>query len=199
MAYTRAQVRKLLNAGEIEIFESSRAEAVKELNALRLIVKVKRARTLRDKYRDLLKRQRLATRARTGSKAGNSGDANQRTREKAEVFTEILERLEKRLALVEATEARAAKKESAERARLALAKKRAADAARAAKRKAVAGSTTAVQKTVGATRKKGPQPTTESARSARGVMQFKVAGQQRIRAHVAAKGRRSQAKRDGRG
>jgi predicted RNA binding protein with dsRBD fold (UPF0201 family) len=199
MAYTRTQVRKLLNAGEIEIFESSRAEAVKELNAPRLIVKVKRARTLRDKYRDLLKRQRLATRARTGSKAGNSGDANQRTREKAEVFAEILERFEKRLALVEAAEARAAKKESAERARLVLSKKRAADAARAAKRKAVAGATTAVQKTVGATRKKGPQPTTESALTARGVMQFKVAGQQRIRAHVAAKGRRSQAKRDGRG
>jgi len=120
MAYTRTQVRKLLTANEIEIFESSRAEAVKELNASRLIVKVKRARMLRDKYRDLLKRQRLATRARTGSKAGNSSDANQRTREKAEVFAEILERFEKRLALVEATAARAARKESSERPRLTL-------------------------------------------------------------------------------
>lgn len=197
MAYTRTQLRKLLNAGEIEIFESSRAEAIKELNAPRLIVKVKRARTLRDKYRDLLKRQRLATRARTGSKAGNSGDANQRTREKTEVFAEILERLEGRLALVEAAEARATKKESADAAR--VAKKESADAARVAKRKAVAGSTPAAKRTVGVTTKKVPQPTTERARAAHGVMQFKVAGQQRIRAHVAAKGRRSQAKRDGRG
>lgn len=101
MAHTRAQAGKLLTASELEVFDSSRGDALEPLSAARLRGKVKRARTLRDKYRDLLKRQKIATRERTGSKVGKSGVANVRTAQKADVFAEVLERFEKRLAQVE--------------------------------------------------------------------------------------------------
>ena len=107
MTYTLVQAGKLLNVSEFALFAASRADAMKTHTAARLRAKVRRARTLRDKFRDLLKRQRLATRSRTGNKAGANGAANQRTRQKAELFAEVLQRFEKRLAQVEAAEARA--------------------------------------------------------------------------------------------
>jgi hypothetical protein len=120
MTYTLAQAGKLLNANEFALFSASRADALKTLTAARLRAKVKRARTLRDKFRDLFKRQRLVTRSRTGNKAGASGAANQRTRRKAELFAEVLQRFEKRLAQVEAAEARGARVRALVQARLIL-------------------------------------------------------------------------------
>lgn len=79
MATTLIQARKLLTAAELDVFAASRAEALKALTAVQLRGKIKRSRTLRDKYQDLLRRQKVATRGRTGSKAGTSGVANERT------------------------------------------------------------------------------------------------------------------------
>lgn len=186
-----------LSASEFKLFATSRADAVTTLTAARLRGKIKRARTLRDKFRDLLKRQRLATRARTGSKAGTSGVANQRTRQKAEVFTEVLQRFEKRLVVVQAAEARTARKKAAVQARLILSKKRRADAAEVAMRQPETSSK-APAKRPGRVVTKGPRPTSESAYSAQHAMKFKLAGQQAIHGHVSARGRRNQAKRDSR-
>ena len=49
MAYTLTQARPLLNAAELELFEQSRAEPVKQLTGAKLAGAVKRTRTLRDK------------------------------------------------------------------------------------------------------------------------------------------------------
>jgi hypothetical protein len=197
MTYTLAQAGKLLNVSEFALFSASRADALKTHTAARLRAKVKRARALRDKFRDLFKRQRLVTRSRTGSKAGARGAANERTRRKAELFAQVLQRFEKRLAQVEAAEARAARVRALVQARVILSNKRRADAAKAARRQPRISSK-ARAKPPG-TVPKGLQPDSESARSARHVMQFNAAGQQAIRGHVSAKGRRAQAKRDGRG
>lgn len=197
MAYTPAQAVKLLNAGEFALFAASRADALKTHTAARLRAKVRRARALRDKFRDLLKRQRLATRTRTGSKAGVSGVANQRTRQKAEVLAEVLQRFEKRLAQVEAAEARAARTKAAVQARVALSRKRRADAARVATRQPSTSAKAPAKPPDRVTQVL--RSTTESARSAQHAMQFNIAGQQAVRGHVSAKGRRNQAKRDKRG
>ncbi|MGJ7525809.1 hypothetical protein [Variovorax sp. GB1P17] len=109
MAFTLTQARVLLTAAELAIFDQSRAGPVKELTAARLRAKVTRARALRDKYRDLYRRQTVATRgARAGKRSAAGGD-NERTQKKATVFAEVLERFEARLAQLDAAEARQAK------------------------------------------------------------------------------------------
>lgn len=94
MPYNRVQVRAFLSSSEIELFESSLDASRKGLSKAELRRRLKRARTLRDKSRDLLRRQKLATRARTGSKVGVSGQANERTAQKAAALAEALNRFE---------------------------------------------------------------------------------------------------------
>lgn len=105
MAYTLTQARALLTAAELAIFDQSRAEPIKALTAARLQGKVTRARALRDKYRDLYRRQTVATRGTPASKRSAVGGDNERTGRKAEVFAEVLGRFEARLALLTADEA----------------------------------------------------------------------------------------------
>ncbi|MEO8848763.1 MAG: hypothetical protein ABI440_09075 [Casimicrobiaceae bacterium] len=190
MAHTRAQAAKLLNRSELELFAESRADVVKTLTAARLRGKIRRTRNLRDKFQDLFKRQRLATRARTGSKVGTSGVANQRTDQKLELFADMLQRFEKRLAQLAAAEAAAAKKKAAAQRKRVLMSKRRAVAARSSG-KGLKADVVPRGGTSGA-----PYHADESARRAQTAMRFKVAGQQSIRGHVSAKGRRNQAKRD---
>ena len=198
MATTLIQARKLLTAAELDLFAASRGDALKALTAVQLRGKVKRSRTLRDKYQDLLRRQKVATRGRTGSKAGTSGAANDRTALKAQVFTEVLARFEQRLAQLEAAAERAAQKTAAAKARLARPASPPAKSVvkTAAKTAAPVRSNKAPAKPPVAAKKVGP--TSERARTARHAMQPKAAGLQKIQSHVAASGRRSQAKRDSR-
>lgn len=102
MAYNRAQAQKLCNATELELFIASLADEVTKLSAAQLRSKIARARTLRDKNADLFRRQTTTTRAATGAKRGNTGVANVRTQQKANLFGETLKRFELRLAKVEA-------------------------------------------------------------------------------------------------
>lgn len=106
MPYNRHHVRAFLSASEIELFESSLGTELKSLGAAALKRQLKRTRTLRDKSRDLLQRQKLASRARTGSKLGKSGAANERSVKKAAALDEALTRFEKALAKSEAADAR---------------------------------------------------------------------------------------------
>lgn len=119
MAYNRTQVRNLLSAAEFELFEASLAGSLKALTGPRLRNKIGRARAMRDKYQDLLRRQKIATRGRTGSKLGNTGVANQRTEQKMAVLTEVLRRFEKRALQLDAAQVRATRKTAAAAARLA--------------------------------------------------------------------------------
>lgn len=94
------QIRKaerLTSATEFTLVKAALAPALRKLDGKQLAAHVTRARRARDKYRDLLKRQRLSARERTGQKSGRGGDANARTREKAELFQEVLQRFEARV------------------------------------------------------------------------------------------------------
>ncbi|MEN5061058.1 hypothetical protein [Luteimonas sp. TWI1416] len=133
MAVTRAKATSLLNKTEMGLYDASRANAVRGLSEAQLAKLVTRARTARDRARDLEKRQRLASRKSTGSKAGRTGQANARTGEKAELLADILSRFETRqkdtakAAKAAATAARkSAKKTSASGARKPAAKSAAA-------------------------------------------------------------------------
>lgn len=94
MAVTRAKATSLLNATEMGLYDDSRANALRGHSEAQLARLITRARTARDRARDLQKRQRLASRTKTGSKSGRSGQANARTGEKAELLADILTRLE---------------------------------------------------------------------------------------------------------
>ncbi len=104
MPITRDQAKRLLNQSEMRLFGDSRNPALRSLSAKALASRVERTRKLRDKSRDLLQRQKLKTRERTGNKLGRSGVANQRTEKKGEILEDILQRFESRLQEVQARE-----------------------------------------------------------------------------------------------
>lgn len=97
MAYTLTQARTLLSTTELALFDASRAQPIKALTPARLRGKVTRARALRDKYRDLYRRQTVGTRAAPASQRSAVGGDNARTLRKAELFAEVLARFEDRL------------------------------------------------------------------------------------------------------
>jgi hypothetical protein len=109
MPYNRSHVRAFLNAAEISLFASSVGAGLKALGAAELQRRLVRARTLRDKYRDLLRRQKLKTRERTGSKRGSTGNANERTAKKAAAFDQALKRFEAQAKALRAAPAAAPK------------------------------------------------------------------------------------------
>ncbi|MFU8832457.1 MAG: hypothetical protein ACNA7J_09910, partial [Wenzhouxiangella sp.] len=110
MAYNRKQVQSICTKAEYALFVASVKGEVEKLPQARVQANIKRTRTLRDKYRDLHKRQRLATRERTGTKKGVKPDTNVRTEQKAKIFAEALARLEDRLKAIKAEERSAGKK-----------------------------------------------------------------------------------------
>jgi hypothetical protein len=189
MAYNRNQARALLSAAEYELFEASLADHIGTLTPAQLKSKVQRTRRLRDKQRDLLQRQRLASRARSGSKSGSSGVANARTGQKAQVFDEALTRFEKRAAQLDKQAAAAARRASALNA--AAARKPAKSSPKSAK-------------------PAGGKPTRTISAKARRTLPKDGAelpgkkhqmGKDRFRAvlgHVSASGRRAQGRRDSR-
>ena len=107
MATSITQAKPLLTAAELELFDQSRAGPIKAFSAKQLAGKQKRTRTLRDKYRDLYRRQSVAARGKTTG-VGATGDANARTQRKADIMQEMLDRFEARSTQLEAREAREA-------------------------------------------------------------------------------------------
>ena len=109
MATSITQAKPLLTASELELFDHSRADPIKSLTAKQLAAKEKRTRNLRDKYRDLYRRQTVAQRGKAGGVRGKAmpptdrqDKANARTQRKADIMQEVLERFEARTALLEA-------------------------------------------------------------------------------------------------
>jgi hypothetical protein len=184
MPYTRTSAKALLTGAELELYDMGRREALAQLDRRTLIAKIKRTRNLRDKYRDLYRRQRLEARDRTGSKRGTSGVANVRTREKAELFGELLARFEAKLAKVDAAAKLAAEREA--RARVVAAK-----AALRARKGTAAKAPKAVAPRAGFA-----SPRVKSAIVRRQLQKTRMTA---IHAHVRSRGKRQQAKRDSRG
>ena len=116
MPYNRTAAQKLLTTAELALFDAGNANALAAHDRRTLAAKVERTRKLRDKYRDVYRRQRLATRERTGSKRGQSGVANERTKQKEMLFADLLARFQVRLEKVVAAEKRAAEREARKRA-----------------------------------------------------------------------------------
>lgn len=110
MPFNRHHVRAFLAQTEIDLFVSSLGAELKALSAAQVQRLIDRTRKLRDKNRDLLQRQRLASRARTGSKGGVSGQANERTAKKVKAFGETLARFEARAKQLNAAAKKAASK-----------------------------------------------------------------------------------------
>lgn len=102
MQITRAKATALLNKGEMQLYDDSRHNPVRKFSAAQLESRVKRARSARDRARDRVRRQKLASRDRTGDKRGTSGTANRRSADKVEILADILKRFERRLQELEA-------------------------------------------------------------------------------------------------
>lgn len=88
-----AHLRDLFTAAEKKVLDSSFGTALANATHTQLDAATKQARLLRDKWRDLTAGQGRKTKRTAGSAAG----ANSRSHEKADVFHEAVERLEKRL------------------------------------------------------------------------------------------------------
>ncbi len=184
--------RALCTANELDLVVASGGEGLRALSEARLKQKVVRARTLRDKYRDLLRRQRLAAR-RPGAKPARD-DANARTAAKADLFEQTLARFVDRLAQVQAAAKKAvAKKAAVKKPAAKKAAKRAAAPKPQRSRKAPAPSTPLAPKV---------QPpvargyvSDKAAQSARNV-KLKSMQARNVQAHIGARGRRDQARRD---
>jgi hypothetical protein len=175
MPITTREAKQLSTAGEWALVQASQADRIRELTPARLKAKIGRARTLRNKYRDLAKRQHRKAQPR---RSGGPYEAlNARTGRKAELFEQVLGRFEKEL------ERQAAKTA-------------AAPAKTTPKRKA---RRTARVKTP---RKAWARPSkVKSSRAPRGPKSAMPtrSGQRRIHAHLSAAGRRRQVRRDTRG
>jgi len=94
MPVTRQQAQLLLSVSEMELYDESRSNPLRKLDAAALQKRVERIRRSRERARDLVQRQKLASRASTGSKLGQSGMANQRSKDKAALIDDILKRFE---------------------------------------------------------------------------------------------------------
>jgi hypothetical protein len=191
MAFNRNHARPLCTDAEYQLFSASLADEIGALTQVQLRSKIQRARKLRDKYRDLEKRQRLANRARTGTKKGDRPQTNARTADKAKLFGEVLERFEAKAAKLAAAGEREAKRKAA---KAAMAQQAAAKKSAGAKRAATLGKGRAA----GA---KAAGPSGYATESARVSAHAKLARDTRAGArkgHKSAAGKRSQARRDSR-
>lgn len=178
MAYNRHHARSLCTAAEFQLFAASLAGTLRSLTPARLKAKLDRARKLRDKYRDLHQRQRLAARARTGSKKGSA----ERTRIKAQLFAEAVKRFTAQIRANAAADKRAA----------ARAKKKESKPSTAPR--SIAKSSPRTGK--GATEK--PGFVSEKARRANRRKQLQKTRSKAIQGHVRAAGKRRQARKDAR-
>ncbi len=97
MAITVAQAREICTKSELELVLKSTTRHIGSLEEKELRSAVRRARTLRDKWRDQANSQTRDTKVKAPNKLG---EANARSADKAQLFSEALERLEKRLSKV---------------------------------------------------------------------------------------------------
>ena len=97
MNYSARQVRELTSKSEWELVSASYQGAIGQLSEKALRSNIERTRRLRDKNRDLYRRQQIASRKRRGANSGSHAPSNARTGQKAQIFDETLSRFTKRL------------------------------------------------------------------------------------------------------
>lgn len=216
MSFNKAQLRKLCTAPEFALAQKSLSPELGKLSPTQLVACIKRARALRDKNRDLYKRQTLNKR-KPGA-AGKAAGLNARTAEKAQAFDQMLKNFEAQLAKTRtaatatpAPQKKAAKKKAAKAKKPAAQTRPAAEAARkkakAQKLKKKAGKTPAANsaKALAAGEKKAPPAkagwggfASKTAQAAGHRAQLQQSRSKPILSHIKSAGKRAQAKRDNR-
>ncbi len=96
MDFSRA--RDLCTERELVLVAASRATEMERLTRARLQANVVRSRKLRDKFRDLARRQRRESLGKAAPRRARPASGNARTLEKAALFDEVLKRFQSRLA-----------------------------------------------------------------------------------------------------
>jgi hypothetical protein len=221
-----ATIQKLCSPAERALYNASKSTNIKTMTVPELRLAVKRARDLRDKNRDLFRRQTLALRKASSVKGAKAGGENLRTQQKVDIFSEALMRFESQIKLLStqktATKAPTTKKTATKKtatkkpaAKKTATKKTATKKKSTAKSKAQAATTASIKRTA-KTAARSTAKKTEKKITAKAVPTAKAKGgfstssansknqktmlqsnrSKPIQGHIKSSGKRSQAKRD---
>ena len=113
MAVHHATARKLATQSEWTLLQSSYGRSITALTPARLKQKITRTRKLRNKYRDLARRQRGEARGKRRARSARASQGNANTMVKQRMFADALERFEARLAQLHAKPAKRTKSKAA--------------------------------------------------------------------------------------
>lgn len=206
------RAKDLLSGAEKKFFDSSFGASLAKATQSQVQSAVKQARILRNKWRDLYQEQTRSSK-RGGKASAGAGVGNARTQHKHELFAGAVERFEKRLSDLKeyVAEAVSAPKSAAKPAKKAVAKRA------VAKKPAAAAAPKVFAKPAKAISKKARQakaraalaaaPATQAIRldgakqrsaltaAKAGRIKLQGLGAQRA-SHIAARGKRAQARRD---
>lgn len=195
MSVHHATARKLATQAEWTLLEASRAREITALTPARLAQKIARARKLRDKYRDLAKQQRGEARGKRTPKSTRAAAGNANTVIKQQMFAEALERFEARLAKVTAkTTAKAKAKAPPKRVAKTTSKRITSPAPAPGPDAGFGRNPWARKATATATAKQAQSDASRGKRKAHKLTHQSAEAHQ---GHVGSRGRRNQAKRDG--
>jgi hypothetical protein len=195
MSIPTREARQLTTVAEWPLVVSSLPAKIRQLSPERLKAKIARARTLRTKYADLVKRQHRTAQSKRSGQPNEK--LNARTKRKAELFAEVLARYES--AANSAKSKKSAKSaKSTKSANRTSAKGRAKQTGSGKVAEAAAASAAQAAR-VAATTVSPPQKVKETRAPLvpKGDV-HKRSGEIRIQAHVSSQGRRRQGRRDSR-
>ena len=201
------RAKDLLTGAEKKFFDSSFGSSLAKSTQAQVQSAIKQARILRNKWRDLYQEQTRSSKRGGKAAAAGAGAGNARTQHKHEIFAAAAERFEKRLAELKGyvAEAVSAPKAAAKPAKKAVAKRSVAEKAKVSAKPVKAISKKARQAASLATLAKSPATQAirfdgakqRSALTAAKAGRIKMQGldTQRV-SHIAARGKRAQARRD---
>lgn len=106
MAISMQKARTLCTQSELGLVKWSSPAQIKTLSPAQLRQKIARARKLRDKFKDLSRKQAGEARGKRKPTGTRPAKGNDRTVEKRELFEEVMARFEKALSKAEAAESK---------------------------------------------------------------------------------------------
>jgi hypothetical protein len=104
MTHDAREAKTLCTTDEFSLYGESLGKRLERLSPRDIQSRLRRARILRDKYRDVHQRQRGGARGKMTHGHPKEIHDFSRTRQKAEIFAEVLERFERRLRALEEQE-----------------------------------------------------------------------------------------------
>jgi hypothetical protein len=180
------RARQLCTQAELALVTSARPQELRSLTPKRLGGKIARARGLRDKFRDKASQQAREARGKIAPRRTRPARGNARTVEKAALFGEVLRRFE----------VQASKLDQDGGSEASLRTDRGSGAGVRAGASARASTARRVRATRSPDRRR--QRKSDATLAARKQIKFATSPGPRVRAHVASRNRRQQARRDSR-